>query len=246
MKLRPADWVRVYFRSFFLQGLWTDQRGQSLGCVFTLWPVLTRFYPEAEKRARPACEHAEFFSTHPYTAGVVLGMVAGMEADHATRGKPTREEILSARKVMAGPLAAMGEAFFWSTWRPFCLVAAVGAALLLPVGRGLPLLFFVLYNGFHLYARAKGLSLGFRSRADIVSHLSGFRFQRWLQGGAWVGALSVVGALVLAVSTGGVPQGSVAVALGSVILFRKGVSPLMCLLGTGTAVMAATWVGGKI
>jgi PTS system mannose-specific IID component len=234
------DWVRIFIRSFFLQGLWTDQRGQNLGCVFSLWPVFSRLHKTPESRARVACDHTQFFSTHPYTAGIILGMMAGLEVDHSEHGRPTRQDILTARKVMSGPLAAMGEAFFWSTWRPLCLVGACAVVLVRPTAvLLLPLLFLGAYNLFHLVARGRGLSLGYRWRSEIVSQLSTFQVQRWLVGGAALGILGVCGVVGAAWRVRLMPLWSVGAALGFLLLLRKGISPLGCFLLGGA--VALSW-----
>jgi len=119
VKLARRDLVRIFFRSFMIQGLWTVQRAQNLGYIYSLWPVFRRFHPKREDRARAVHAHAGYFSTHPYTAGVLLGVVAGLEEDRAEGRGPSMENILDARSAMSGPLAALGETFFWGTWLPF-------------------------------------------------------------------------------------------------------------------------------
>ncbi|MBK8575838.1 MAG: PTS system mannose/fructose/sorbose family transporter subunit IID [Elusimicrobia bacterium] len=51
MKLNRRDLVRIFFRSFLIQGLWTVQRAQNLGYLYSLWPVFRRLYPKREDRA---------------------------------------------------------------------------------------------------------------------------------------------------------------------------------------------------
>jgi hypothetical protein len=54
VKLNRRDLVRIFFRSFMIQGLWTVQRAQNLGYIYSLWPVFRRLHPRREERARAA------------------------------------------------------------------------------------------------------------------------------------------------------------------------------------------------
>lgn len=210
MKLNRRDLVRIFFRSFMIQGLWTVQRAQNLGYIYSLWPVFRRLHPRREERARAARAHAGFFSTHPYTAGVLLGVVAGLEEDrsegfgpegHGTVGHvPSVENILAARSAMSGPLAALGETFFWGTWLPFSLGATLVLGMIGPSWTlGSPILFLVLFNAPHLAARAMGLWWGYRWKSQVVSQLAPLRIQSLLP------LLAVFGMALVLIRVGGEP-----------------------------------------
>jgi PTS system mannose-specific IID component len=188
-------------RSVFLNGLLTVQRAQSLGFTFGLWPVLKSLYTRRSDRARAARAHLGFFSTHPYTVGVVLGVVAGLEVERC-RGERSTEDILATRAAMAGPLAAIGEGFFWGTWLPFSLAVTGVAAMLYP-GRALLIagFFLLLYNTPHLGMRWSGFYLGYRHKGAVVGKLALLRLQRVMVAVTVVGA--GLAALRLAVGPGG-------------------------------------------
>lgn len=178
MKLKWEDLVRIFFRSFLIQGLWTTQRAQNLGYLYSVWPAFRRFYPRREDRAVVARAHAGYFSTHPYTAGVLIGVVVGLEEDRSLGQGPSSEVILSARSAMSGPLAALGEGFFWGTWLPFCLAVALVAGTFRPsCVNGAPILFLLLFNLPHVVVRGAGLWLGYRWKTEVVRHLASVRVQ---------------------------------------------------------------------
>lgn len=178
MTLNRRDLARIFFRSFLMQGLWTVQRGQNLGYIYSLWPVFRRLHPRREDRAVAARAHAGFFSTHPYTSGVLLGVVAGLEEDRSEGRGPSVENILAARSAMSGPLAALGETFFWGTWLPFSLVATLALGMLGPAWfMGSPLLFLAFFNAPHLASRAVGLWWGYRWKSQVASHLAPLKIQ---------------------------------------------------------------------
>lgn len=172
----------------FLNGLITVQRAQSLGFTFSLWPVLKSLHARRDERARAARAHLGFFSTHPYMVGVLLGVVAGLEEERA-RGERSTEEVLAARSAMAGPLAAIGEGFFWGTWLPFCLAVAGVAGMAFPNHAvDVALIFLLLFNAPHLGARVSGFYLGYRYKTQVVGKLALLRVQRAMVGLTVLGA----------------------------------------------------------
>jgi len=107
----------IFIRLHFLQALWNYKGMQNLGCLFAIRPVLKRLYSgdkyvEAEKR------HTQYFNTHPYFAPICIGVAAKYEEDlmSGNFSKPEMIPVLKSR--MSGPLAAVGDAFFWETVRP--------------------------------------------------------------------------------------------------------------------------------
>jgi mannose/fructose/N-acetylgalactosamine-specific phosphotransferase system component IID len=200
VKLNRRDLVRIFFRSFMIQGLWTVQRAQNLGYIYSLWPVFRRLHPRREDRARAARAHAGYFSTHPYTAGVLLGVVAGLEEDRSEAHGISVENVLAARAAMSGPLAALGETFFWGTWLPFSLVSTLVLGTLGPAWTlASPILFLVLFNSPHLAVRAMGLWWGYRWKSQVVSQLAPLRIQSLLP------LLAVAGMVLVFVRVGGGP-----------------------------------------
>lgn len=244
MKLNRRDLVRIFARSFMIQGLWTIQRGQNLGYVYSLWPALRRFHSRRDDRARAARAHAGYFSTHPYTAGVLLGVVAGMEEDRSEGDGTSVENVLAARSAMSGPLAALGEAFFWGTWLPFCLAATLAMGAIGPSAAiWSPVLFLIFFNSLHLGVRAAGLWLGYRWKKDVVGHLAPFRIQGLLP-------LLALGAMALVVLRGALapPAGFSAVQglLWTGVFWgtlRLGVRPSFLALGIAAASVAYAGIG---
>lgn len=135
---------------------------QSLGFVFALAPVLQKLYTSPEERVRSFLRHLKFFNTHPYFASFILGAVAQMEEKHAQTGRPSEEEIISFKTMVSGPYAAIGDAFFWGALKPFG--AALGLAFIFlggPIAFLGPLVFFMVYNLFHLQIRVMGVVWGY-------------------------------------------------------------------------------------
>jgi PTS system mannose-specific IID component len=188
--LRFRDLAAVFLRSFFSETLWTGRRMQNMGWLMGIWPVLRRLLPDPAERAKVAREHASYFSTHPYMIDLALGVAAGLEERLQHDPQLKRTHIMAAKQAMSGPLAALGEGFFWAVARPIWVLIA----LLLAWGLGVfnlwavPLVFLVGFNLLQMFVRAVGIAVGYGWTLDVPTILARFRFQRWL----WFGSLAGV------------------------------------------------------
>jgi PTS system mannose-specific IID component len=160
--LAGRDLVRVALRSFLLQALWNPERMQGQGFALALRPVARRLAPPAAE-AHWLEGHMGYFNTNPPLAGCALGVVARFECEAAGGPPPALESVKSA---LGAGLAAVGDSLFWSTLRP--LAAVLGIVWYLEGSPAGPLLFLVVYNIFHLYARVRGVVLGTRMGLAVV------------------------------------------------------------------------------
>lgn len=155
--------LRVFLRSLFLQASWNPAGMQNLGLAYAVYPALERLYPEKADREAAVRRHLVFFNTHPYVAAAIVGGVLNHELRIA-KGEETPDKVVAFKAALMGPLAALGDGFFWLSLRP--AVGAVCAALVPLLHAWAAVLYFVLYNAVHLFLRARlywvGLSLGDR------------------------------------------------------------------------------------
>lgn len=125
---KDVAFISLLWRSFAIQALWNFEGLQNAGFLYAIFPTIKKLYPDKEERKAVVLRHIEFFNTQPYMASIVLGLTAAME-QQAREGKKTAEEISSLKKNMAGPLAAMGDALFWATFRPLIVLLTTGLVL---------------------------------------------------------------------------------------------------------------------
>ncbi len=155
--------LRVFLRSLFLQASWNPAGMQNLGLAYAVFPALQRLYPEQAAREAAVRRHLVFFNTHPYVAAAIVGGVLFHE-QRIARGEEAPDKVVAFKAALMGPLAALGDGFFWLSLRP--AVGAVCAALVPVLNAWAAVLFLVLYNTVHLFLRARlywlGLSLGDR------------------------------------------------------------------------------------
>jgi len=161
--------AKIFFRSFFLQAVWNYDRMQAAGFLFSIFPRLKELY--VKNRLIEACKrHLGYFNTHPYMVSFVLGFVAREEERVKNEGYAAVVSLNKAKLQMAGPLAALGDKLFWSTWRPlaglmgvFCILSGVKPAVLIPFG------VLIVYNVPVLYFRWRGLKSAFRNSDRVIA-----------------------------------------------------------------------------
>jgi len=155
--------LRVFLRSLFLQASWNPQGMQNLGLAYAIYPALERLYPEKQALEEAVRRHLVFFNTHPYVAAAIVGGVLYHE-QRIARGVEPPDKVVAFKAALMGPLAALGDGFFWLSLKP--ATGAVCAALVPLLAAWAAVLFLFLYNLVHLTLRARlyllGLALGDR------------------------------------------------------------------------------------
>ena len=82
------------------------------------------------------------------------------------------------KSVMAGPVAAIGDSFFWGTWRPFVSFVSI---LMIILSMNMfsvnllwiaPIIFILLYNVVHLAFRYWSLVISFRLNEKLIKLIS--------------------------------------------------------------------------
>jgi len=206
--------ARMFLRSLFLQTGFSDESRQALGFAWALDPALL----SAQARAR----HLESFNTNPYTAGLVLGTTAALEARAA--GTPASASRVLALKSAAGAsLAGAADALFWGSLRPLAAALAVFVAAVFH-RVGLPHALFwgtfaglAVFNAPALAARWIGLSKGLAEGEGALVWAGGLPVQTWIR-------RSRLAAVILLIAAAGLvgASGSVATPLFAAVAFTAG------------------------
>jgi PTS system mannose-specific IID component len=175
---------RVFIRSFFLQALWNYERMQNIGFVFILRPLFDKFYTLEKEKKEAFLRHIKYFNTQPYMAGMIVCIVANMEKEIAKLEPANRSEaILNMDRIksnMAGPLAAIGEPFFYGELRPMLSFLSIFIMVMFANRRSeyiilSPIIFILLYNFFHLKTRICFLYEGLKYCTDSMKTLIHFK-----------------------------------------------------------------------
>ena len=193
-KINKFTLFRVALRSHWIMGTWNFQRMLNIGFVYSIMPALRKLYPSTDKFKDALQRHVKFFNTQPYFASYMLGMVIKHEeqlalSDGTPAGTPTStQKIENLKTGFMGPLGALGDSFFWETWRPFLGLIAV---LLLEFSIRWekfywlgPLVFLIIYNSTHEYIRFHGVFEGYRLGERAIEFVRRLNLQKiidWIQ-----------------------------------------------------------------
>jgi mannose/fructose/N-acetylgalactosamine-specific phosphotransferase system component IID len=184
--MKKRDFVSVFLRSFALQAVWNFEQMQNIGFAYALLPVLTSLYPDLVKRREALLRHLSFFNVHPYMVNIILGLVIRTEEEISRGEAGSVEKVNHLKNAMAGPLAAIGDVFFWATWRPFLALLSIGMMLVILRFHFehylllAPLFFIVVYNVFQILFRFISLLAAYRSHDKILTVMQEMKFRNLL------------------------------------------------------------------
>jgi PTS system mannose-specific IID component len=224
---RLSFWVRLHvlWRSFFFQAAANYERMQNVGFAYAMAPALGRLY-QGEALQAAMKRHLQFFNSHPYLSAAVIGASLNLE-EQVAAGTLAPSDVENLKRYTMGPLAAVGDSFFWSSLRPFAAAWAVAG-----IAAGVhwaPLAFLLLYNLFHLGIRGYGIFVGYRDGPQAITQMQQFGLVR-LAGHVHYGSaffIGIVGALIAdhaRASSLGLQGG-----LGPVLLFVMTLIFLLCI-----------------
>jgi len=172
---------------------------QGPGFAFALVPTLRRLHPSPEALAEAVGRHLGYFATHPVLSGIAIGAAARLE-ERSAAGEPIgAAAIESTKRALMGPLAALGDSFYWLTLRPLSGLVGVLGLSVLPLA-GLPgpdwrvlvcpLLTLLTYNAVAIPMRVSGVARGYAAALEPAALL------RSLGLAEWNAALGAAGAFV--------------------------------------------------
>lgn len=154
--------LALFLRSFLVQGSFNYRNLIGTGMAWAFLPAQAELRREGKGGETELISASEPFNANPYLTPVALGALT-----RAARNDEDPERIRRFREAVRSPLGSLGDKLFWSSWRPFCLVAGALAAAL---GTGAEVVVggvLILYNVLHIGLRAWGLSAGLRMGLDV-------------------------------------------------------------------------------
>lgn len=209
--LSRACLARVFWRSLAIQTAWNSAGMQNLGLAHALWPAIEALYPDAASRRAALSRHLTPFNTHPYLAAAIVGGVLHLE-ERVARGELPATRVDTFKTLLMGPLAALGDGFFWRSLRPaFGALAVLLALGLGPVG---VLIALALYNAVHLCLRVRLFEAGYRHGEGVLDLIARWRLSERRDAtrrlsAAFVGAFAALVTLTSPALTGAPVAGGV-------------------------------------
>ena len=131
ISVTKSDLRTIFWRSFCHEASYNAERQQALGFAFTLTKLLKKLYKDDKEAYVEACKrHTEFFNLTVQITNFVVGIVTALEEKNAkSQDKNMGPTISAVKSALMGPLAPIGDTFFWGCFR--IVAASVGATLAL-------------------------------------------------------------------------------------------------------------------
>jgi PTS system mannose-specific IID component len=250
--VRATTLARAFWRGLFLQAGWNRRGMQNLGFAYAILPALEDLYAGAAERRAALERHLGFFNCHPYMAAAILGGAIHHE-ERVARGEAPAGAPQAYKQTLQGPLAAIGDGFFWTALRPF--FGALAAAGALAFGWPAVVAALTIYNVVHLSLRIGMFRAGYREGDAVVGAIARLSLpvlanRLRLAAAGVCGLCAALVALVAARTAGPVP-GVVAavVAVAGYAALARGARLLPAAYGalaagTATALAAGRLAGG--
>ncbi len=250
-KVARGTLARVFWRCLFVQAAWNRRGMQNLGFASAIDPALRELYPDPERREEALRRHLGFFNCHPYMAAAIVGGAIHHEEKVASGAEP-RAQPLQYKQTLQGPLAALGDGFFWTALRPFFgALAALGA---LVAGWKAIVAAVVMYNAIHLALRIGLFRAGYAKGDAIVGEIAKLELphaaDRLRAAGAALCGLAAAVVVVRSAALSGSASGAFAAlaAAGGYLALARGARLLpaayvAALAGVGAAIVAGRLQG---
>lgn len=257
------DFRRLFWRSLPLEFSWNYERQQHMGYTYAMIPILKKLYRKKEDLAKSLKRHLEFFNTTPYIVTVMLGVSAALEKQNARNKDFAPVTINNVKASLMGPLAGIGDSFFWGTLR--LIATGIGTSLALQGNILGPILFLLVFNVPHMVLRYLLTGFGYKMGTGFIQRLQKSGAMGSLTFGAAILGLMVIGGMCASLIEIHVPlkigtgHGATSVqkilnnimpgllplcAFGIIYwLLGKKVNAITILLGIAVVSILGTWIG---
>lgn len=191
--INARDLRRVFWRSFQMEFSWNYERQMNLAFVYALIPVLKKLYPQKAELAAALKRHLVFFNTTPHIVTLLLGITTAMEEKNSQQNEMDGTAIDNVKASLMGPLAGLGDSFFWGTLR--LIATGIGTSLALQGNILGPILFLLVFNVPHILVRWLFTRWGYVLGTGVLHRVQKSGMMESLTYGASIIGLMVVGAM---------------------------------------------------
>lgn len=153
----------VFWRSWTMNASRTGAtQYHAVGVIYTLLPVINRFYKTKEEQAEAITRHTTWFNATMHINNFIMGLVASMEKSNSEDPTFDASSITAVKASLMGPISGIGDSFFWGILR--VIAAGIGISIANTGSFLGAIVFLLLYNipafFIHYYALYSGYSVG--------------------------------------------------------------------------------------
>ncbi len=160
--MAKVNLLSLFFRSFLVQVGFNYERLQALGTCWALSSLLKEFNLDREEKKAYLQRHLLPFNSNPYFSTYALSAIAGKEET-----SENTEDIIDFKNKIRGPLGSFGDNFIWKNLKPTLIL--IGIFFSIGWGWKGGLFFWVVFNLFQIYIRARGVIKGYELKENFAS-----------------------------------------------------------------------------
>ena len=228
--ITKKDLMKVFWRSFTMEWSWNYERQANMSYAYGMMPIIKKLYKTDKERAEALKRHLEFFNTTPHISTLILGISTAMEESNANSEDFDTSSINNVKVGLMGPLAGIGDSFFWGTLR--VIATGIGTSLALQGNILGPILFLLVFNIPHILVRYYAMMGGYKLGAGVLDKIQKSGLMEALTYGAAILGLMVIGGMTAEMVTVNIPltigEGDSAMAVADII---NGIIPGIMSLG---------------
>ncbi|MFQ6794581.1 PTS system mannose/fructose/sorbose family transporter subunit IID [Thomasclavelia sp.] len=196
IRLTKKELKKVFYRSYQALGCYTYDKQQGISYMRALLPALEKLYPDKEKLQEALNRHNAMFNTTCAFVPFCLGITCAMEEEYANapKGSFDPQSINSVKIALMGPLAGIGDSFFWGTFR--VIACGIGAPLAAK-GNILGVILYLILNLLpSTLTRIYGFKIGYRGGRDFLAKIQADGTLDKITEAAKILGLVVIGGLI--------------------------------------------------
>ncbi|MGO5353581.1 PTS system mannose/fructose/sorbose family transporter subunit IID [Faecalicoccus sp. LCP19S3_E3] len=193
--ITKSDLRKVFTRSCTLDSAWNYERQQNLMYCYSMIPILKRLYgDDKEKMAEALQRHLEFMSCTPHIVTLLMGITSAMEEENKNTESFDASSISAVKTSLMGPMAGIGDSFFWGT----LLTIAIGVAVSFSQQGSIigPISFLLIINIPGFLARFYCLKTGFKFGVKFFGDAKNQQIIENITKAASILGLMVIGAMI--------------------------------------------------
>lgn len=192
-KVTKKEINQVFLRSHLIQASWNYEGQMNLGYLYAILPVLMRLYKDKKQLSKAMERQLALFNTTPQVATFIMGINITMEEQASKDTSFPTESINAVKTSLMGPLAGIGDSFFWGTFK--VIAAGIGIGFATQGSIVGPIASIVVYNIPSILTRYFGLHIGYKMGNTFLEKMSGGLMEKVTYMASIVG-LMVVGCMV--------------------------------------------------
>lgn len=196
VQLSKKELNSVFLRSYQALGCYSYDKQQGIPYLRAMVPALEKLYPDQDQFLSALKRHNTMFNTTCAFVPFCLGISCAMEEEYANdeSGQFNPDSIGAVKIALMGPLAGIGDSFFWGTFR---LIACGVGAPLAAEGNIMGVILYLILNLLpSTLTRWYGFQLGYKGGRQFLAKIQADGTLAKLTESAKVLAMVVIGGMV--------------------------------------------------